>query len=785
MIQLHTLGTVGLRQRGIEVRSVLSQPRRLALLVYLATDDPTGFQPRNRLLTLFWPDSDEEKGRLALRQALHHLRRSLGEGAITGRGEAEVGVDRAVLWTDAVAFEEALTRGALAEALDLYRGEFMPGFFPDVGVDVERFLEERRDRYRRAAVKAAWTLASQEEARGELRAAAARGRLALSLDPHDEGTLRRLTDLLERSGQREEAAAVFDEYVRRLETDLELEPSLDVRLLGDALRSAASSPPTAALGSPDTGRDSHEHLEVATDSRTDGRVRRAILVAAVVVSVAALTALRASDRRASPVGGSASVPATTDRSWAATPEVAAVAVLPFLNMSGDPSNEFFSDGVAEEVSFALSRVPGLRVVGRTSVSTFKGKNAGVDSIGRALGVSYVLEGSVRMTGERVRIVAQLLDASSGLHLWSEVYEGEASDALGVQDRIARAVVEELEPRFTGGVAPRPATTRETRDPEAHASLLRGLKALYSGTIGDYARAETFFARAIELDPGYGRAYAGLAGVQAIYAYLGEVPPREGFERATALAERAIELDPRVSDSHAVLGRVAQNYLWDMEVADGHFRRAIELNPGRETWYRQRALLLAYVGRPREAVAHALRAVEIDPLATGAHRHLGMVYFLTGDYDRAIESYEDALALAPGHDVTLMYLAQALSMTGRHEEAITVAREALTYDPNAQLVQANTAWVLARGGEAEASRALLARLEAGPRPSPYLLALVHTGLGDVDEAFALLEQSVDRHEPFAVELSAFPGFDLLRADPRLDLLLERIARPGAGSPGTPR
>ncbi|HEX2080528.1 MAG TPA: BTAD domain-containing putative transcriptional regulator, partial [Longimicrobium sp.] len=247
MIQLFLLGTLDLRRDAVEVRSVLSQPKRVALLAYLASAAPRGFHSRDTLLALFWPESDQERARNSLRQALHQLRRSLGDEAVVSRGD-QVGVDPEVFWCDAAAFDQAVEEGRFEEALKLYRGDVLPGFYVEDAPEAERWLDEERARRRRAAVDAAWKLAEREEARGEWRAAALWAERALGFMPEEETALRRLLVLLERAGEPAAALAAFAEFERRLQAEYGLSPSADTVRMVEQLRQPAR--PAAAAASP-------------------------------------------------------------------------------------------------------------------------------------------------------------------------------------------------------------------------------------------------------------------------------------------------------------------------------------------------------------------------------------------------------------------------------------------------------------------------------------------------------------------------------------------------------
>ena len=764
MIHLHTLGTVDLRRDGAEVRSVLAQPKRLALLVYLATASPRGFHSRDTLLGLFWPESDGERARNALRQALHYLRRSLGEDAVVGRGDREVGVDPAVLACDAAAFDAALEDGRPADALALYRGDFLRGFFLDDAPDAERWIDEERARRRRAAVEAASALARRDEEAGDPRAAAGWARKALSLEPHDEGALRRLLRLLEEAGEPAAALEAYAEFAARLQAEFGLTPGEEtVRQVerlrarpavapspppatassGDARPSIASSPPTpsagsaatgsvdsvrstettpstaltgsiaspstesigstGSTGSPSTGSPSTGSIEStgarsiaspASPSSIDGSAERRVMAGAAS-SDDVVPAGAGGERKAGISGrgrwalAAAVVAALAFGGWrvmgggapetavAAASDQASIAVLPFVNMSDDPAKEYFSDGITEELLNVLAGVSGLQVAARTSAFAFKGKNVPVDSIGRALRVAHVLEGSVRTSGDRVRITAQLINARTGYHLWSQTYDRELRDVFAVQDEISRAIVAALRVEMEDA-GPR-AARAETADPEAHALVLRGAHAIRQATRESLAQAAAFHEEAIRRDPKYARAFAGLANAYLWQAYYGHVPPETGFTRARATAEQALALDPGLADAHVVLGRVAHARA-DFTAAEDHYQRALAINPADARIYQRRAELLMRRGRHDEAIASARLAAELDPVSPGAYNDLAAVYAAADRYEEALKANEDALRFAPAHPVMLGNRALWLSELGRHDQAVRSVEEARAAAP---------------------------------------------------------------------------------------------------------
>lgn len=774
MIFFQTLGTLDLRSEATQVRSILAQPKRLALLAYLAVAEPRGFHARERLLALFWPESDEERARNSLRQSLHYLRRSLGDGVIVSRGDHEVAIAVDSLRCDAVAFDEALAAGRPAEALDLYQGDFLAGLFVDDAPGVEQWIEDLRTRYRRAAVRAASTASAIEEARGGRSAAILLMRRALAIDPHDEGSLADLLTLHERAGNRTGAVQDFEAFRKRLDAELGLEPSAATRALMDRIVTSGGGDPVPLEPAAPSLEPPAEPVHAtapfapaeatASESRTPW-ARWAVGGLAVTGLIAAFAVFLDPWPAASPTAPPPDGPA-------------AVAVLPFVNMSGDPTREFLSDGMAEELMTALARVPDLRIVARTSAFSFKGLQVGVDSIARALRVTHVVEGSVRTSGPGIRVTAQLVDAGSGYQLWGGTFEGDAGDLFHVQDSIARAIVTALQPSL--GIQVATHMERPTSDPEAHADFLRGLAARGRDTPEGMRQAEEYFRRALERDSTYARPWAGLAEIRSIDAYRRVIPEETGYQEATAFAERALALDPSLASPHMVLGRIAGDHAWDFATAEHHYRRALELEPGNVLPMRGFARLLSHLGRGDEAIELSRRSLELDPVSPVAHRWLGTAYMLAGEHERAVESLEDVVSFGPDSPLASLSLALSLSALGRHDEAVAAADRALNASPDEQLYVAHTAAIRAEAGDTARARELLARLEASPHPASYYRAMILGALGETDAAFEALDRAIEIRESLLVQIGVMPSFERLRGDTRFDDVLGRVGLPRSGS-----
>ena len=447
---------------------------------------------------------------------------------------------------------------------------------------------------------------------------------------------------------------------------------------------------------------------------------------------------------------------------------ASIAVLPFDNTSSDPEQEYFSDGLTEELMNALAQTPGLRVAALTSAFAFKGQDVAVDSIGRALHVAWVVEGSVRKEGNRLRITAQLVDAASGFQRWSRLYVRDLADVFAVQDEISRAIVGELRLRVGARAQ---STVSETSNPEAHALLLRAIQTWQQGTgKAGFAEVERLLRAALARDPSYARAHSRLALLHVYQAAYRTIPPEDGYRRAREEAGRALALDSSQVEAYTALGMAGDQNRWDFAASEAYYRRALEINPNDVSALQNHAINLVQMGRKEEAIRQAQRAVLVDPLSAGALNDLGLVYSLSGQFEQAIEQYRLGLALTPGASWLLDGLSWALAYAGRAEEAIEVSARSLAADSSDPFGLVAAAFAQARAGHRTVAARLLAAL---PEDEYYLRATVAAGLGDVDDAFALLERAVARREDGVRYLGADPAFDSLRSDPRMDRLLRRI------------
>jgi serine/threonine-protein kinase len=468
--------------------------------------------------------------------------------------------------------------------------------------------------------------------------------------------------------------------------------------------------------------------------------------------------------------------------------VPSIAVLPFANLSADKEQEYFCDGMTEELITALSALPGLRVAAHSSSFQFKGQALDIRKVGEQLNVETVLEGSVRKLGERLRVAAQLVNASDGYHLWSERYDRQLDDVFEVQDEIARSIVEKLKVKLIGEPEA-PLFKRGTANMEAYQLYLQGryyFARRYKGGLGE---AVDCFSRAVAIDADFAPAWAGLGESYGIMSWYAYGPLRELHPKAMEAARRALTLDERLPEAHHALA-VAHMYLeWNWTVIEREFMRALALNPNAALTHTMYALVLAAMGRDDDAVREAECGTAIDPLSAIFAYVCGLTYHLLRRQARAIEELQKAVALDPYFVPGWWGLAVACTASARHEEAIAAAERAVTLSERAVFCVGFQGLVLGDAGRmTEARRVLEELIERSRREYVPLtmLALVHLGLGEDDEALACIErqQTQDKIAPFIL---VSPWCDRIRGDPRLTAMLAATGYTGpwlhAGSTGT--
>jgi TolB-like protein/DNA-binding SARP family transcriptional activator len=808
MLRLQLLGGVSLASCDQVVSGAVTQRRRLALLAILGATDGRPVS-RDRAVSLLWPDSEAQRARHLLSEALHVIRKALGEDLVVAAGD-DLRLNLAAIAVDVVAFRKAIETGDAETAITLYEGPFVEGFFlPDNG-EFERWTDGERARLAGAYGKALESVAMQRTTVGDLGGALEVWRRLAHHDHCNTRIALGLMQALEATGDRAGALRHLRVHEQLLRQEFGIAADPQLLRFAECLRSQPVSPaveprPTlraddgalpavlsdeaARPGAGDATARSPDDLRA--DPRPTGRrgaratdrlpyllrgrsmpgpaMRLTGLVALLAVVVVAVLSGRPGHELPSRAIPPASGERLRDRS---------IAVLAFADMSPARDHEWFSEGITDEIINALGRLDGMRVAARTSAFGLKNRDLDVREIGSLLGVAHVLEGSVRRADDRLRVTVLLISTADGYRLWSRTFERDLRDVFAVQDEIAQAVVETLRLQLADRSESR-LVVAPTDDLEAYSLYLQGRHFWSTRTPQGLARGLELFQQAIERDPGFARAYVGLADSHSLLVTGGAVPPREGYERARAAAEHALALDPSLGEAHAALGLVMLYSERDWQAAGARFALARQLTPGYATgrhWY---AMYLAYQGRFEEAMLELEQARQLDPLSPAILTAAGSVQYYARRYGEAVAHHRAALAIDPNFWPAHLQLGAAYLQQGRATEAMNAVREAERLSAGHPLPTALLGYAYAVSGRGSEARLVAAALENGRREryvSPAYLAAIHVGLGEHERAFEWLARAEEERDDWMIYLAVEPVFDAIRHDPRFAPLIAGARAP---------
>jgi TolB-like protein/Tfp pilus assembly protein PilF len=458
------------------------------------------------------------------------------------------------------------------------------------------------------------------------------------------------------------------------------------------------------------------------------------------------------------------------------PKIKSLAVLPFQNLSGDPSQDYFADGMTEELIGQLSRIPGLRVISRTSSMHFKNTQLSAPEIARMLGVDAIVEGSLLREGRQMRVHTQLIRAATDDHIWAGEYQREYRSILEIEEEFTRSIVEQIEVNLKPEERARLAAVRPV-DPEAYEDYLKGRYYFNQRTADALNKSITSFQQAIAKDSSYAPAQSGLAEAYAMLGFRGGFPSQDALSRAKAAALKAIEMDAALAEPHASLAFIAETYEWDWATAEREYKRALELNPGdaqAHNWY---AGYLTYTGRFDDGISEAVRARDLDPLSLPINNALAGRLLAGGRYDLALRQSQETLELdshfAPAHQT----LGWVYLHIGEQKEAIREFESALKLSSTGDTdLQLDLGFAYAVSGKRADARRILESLEKlyaqGVVPAGSI-GILHGALGEPNEAFAWLEKAYEERDPQLAYLKAGRRFEPLRKDPRFEELVRRV------------
>jgi TolB-like protein/Tfp pilus assembly protein PilF len=463
----------------------------------------------------------------------------------------------------------------------------------------------------------------------------------------------------------------------------------------------------------------------------------------------------------------------------ASPEqIRSLVVLPLASLSSDASQDYFADGMTDELITRLGKISTLRVISRTSAMTYKHAHRALPQIARELNVDAVLEGTVLRSGERVRITAQLIQVPNERHIWAESYEGDLQDAIPLQSRVARAIAEQI--RVTLNRREQAALVKsKVVKPDAYEAYLKG-RYFWNKRTGDgLKKAIEYFSRAIEMDPTYAEAYSGLADSYALSGdwEYGVLPPQDAFAKARSAATRALALDDSLGEAHTSLAFALDLYRWDWEAADREYKLAIKLHPGYATAHLWYAWHLMVMGRSSEGIFELRKAESLDPLSLIISADMADALCIAHRYDESVQQSKKTLEMDPSFAVAHYQLGQALVQKHVYDEAIAEFRRAIELSGHSGAFDSNLAYVCVLSRRTEEAMKLVKDLEArhDQNPSAHAnVALIYSGLGDRDQAMTWLNKAYEAR--FNPSILLRPAFDNLRSDARFQELVRRIGLP---------
>jgi DNA-binding SARP family transcriptional activator/TolB-like protein/Flp pilus assembly protein TadD len=722
--EVHLLGPFHVVVNGLRVADHHWSRHKPKLLVKLLALQPHHQLHREQLMEMLWPSLDPEAAVNNLHKTIHMARHAL-EPELKSAADSHFILTRSQqvqlhgpggLWTDVEAFEQHATEALKSGNPAAYEAT-LALYKGDLLIEdlYEEWATVRREQLRMTRRHLLTKLAQLYEARGDFEQSIERLNEVVVLDPAEEEAHRQLMRLYALTGSKRQSLRQFQICCEALRKELGARPERETMELHGQIISGHIHPIL-----PGGVQQEHDYGQV----------------------------------------------------------IASLAVLPFANSSANPNAEYLSDGITESIINGLSQLRRLRVMARSTVFSYKGREADPRVIGRDLGVSAVVIGRVLQFEDMLIIRAELIDVADGTQLWGEQYDRKISDILAVQEEISREISEKLRLKLTSDEQKR-LTKRYTENTEAYRLYLKGRYFWNKRTEEGVKKGIQFFRQAIAKDPNYALAYAGLADSYIILGNFGvaALPLGEAVLRAREAAVTALELDDTLAEAHALLGCILVEYDWNWPDAEKEFKRAIELNPNYATahhWYA--FIYLVAIGRLDEAIGEEKRAQELDPLSLIINTNVGTLLYLARQYDEAIEQYQNALEIDPTFIITHWMLGLAYEQKEMYREAIMEFQRAVALSGESALPLALLGHAYAISGEESEALKVLNELEELSKRkyvSPYRVGAIHVGLGDGDQAIEWLQRAYQERDAWLIWLKADPVFDSLRSDPRFQDILRRI------------
>jgi TolB-like protein/cytochrome c-type biogenesis protein CcmH/NrfG len=455
-----------------------------------------------------------------------------------------------------------------------------------------------------------------------------------------------------------------------------------------------------------------------------------------------------------------------------SPEKPSIVVLPFVNLSNDPEQEYFSDGITDELISSLAKLEGMKVISRTSAFCFKEKDVDLQTIGNKLNVNNVLEGSVRKAGNRLRITAQLIDVADDTNIWSETFDRELKDVFAIQEDISQAIVNKFKVKFQE-TDRRTLVKSSIENQQSHDSYLKGL---FFWNKSEPQKAIGYLEQSITLDPQNAHAYAALATVYTYISLYSPYPARASYDKAKTAALKALEIDKTLAEANVAVGVVKMAYEYDWAGAEADLRRSIEINPGLWIAHYYYSFYQMATGHSDKALAALKNALNLDPLSTPINSFMGMLFIMNRQYDKAIERLQEALELTPNNPPTIANLGLAYAKKGEYEEAISTLQEGVKlFRENPFLTSALGYAYGVAGKKGEAQKIVNGFIEISKKRyfPPMLVSRVYAGMGEVDKAIEWLEKAYEERDPVFFLVKSAPSHDYMHSDPRFVALLRKM------------
>jgi TolB-like protein/DNA-binding SARP family transcriptional activator/Tfp pilus assembly protein PilF len=752
LFRLKLFGGISLQGPSGPLTGRAVQRHRLGLLALLGGMPSSGLT-RDKLIAYLWPDAVPDRARALLSDSIYRINQAVGGEAVVVIGDV-LRLNPERVWCDVVEFRSAMDRQDWQRAVEIHSAPFLDGFYLSDAAEFERWSEIERQQLAQEKLRALEMLARAAQDP----ASSVRWWRSLAAEsPFSSRIALELMRALEGAGERAAAIQHAQAYTQLMRDELELPADQEVRAYAERLRTeplqSAHTPVRLNLAEPAT------HVVTPPASGTAPPARRswqplALLLAAVSAVVLVVAGVLRNEQN--PAGDA----------------VTSIVVLPFSDHSPRRDQEYFADGITEELMVRLARTPGLKVVGRTSAFAFKGKPVDARELAARLNVNVILSGSVSRAEEQVRITAQLVDANTGFEIWSETYQRETAEVLHIQGDIAGAIAERLRLRLGDSTAAR-AAAFVADDPDAYNLYLRGRFEWHKRTEQGLRNAVTYLKQAVARMPEHARGHAALGDAYAVLGFYDYMPPRTAFPAAKAAALRALQLDPTLAEAHNTLGYVALYHEWEWQRGEQEFLRSLELNPRYSTAHQWYANYLTAMGRFDEAVREMRSAQEIDPLSLIANAALGWVWYYAGEYERAVEQLDRTLELNRDFELAHLWRGLALQELQRFAEAKLALERAVQLSGGSAISTALLAQFHAVSGNAQAARQLLVSVQNNSYAPSYEIAKVYGALGERSRALEWLRRARDERSHSMAFLRVDPQLRSLRGDARFDSLLREV------------